>query len=149
MTTLQWFAADYQRQSGAGDFYECTLSPGEILYIPNMWWQAALHLEPSVVVATMIAEPPELRYSNRQDGGPEFPEPVQYNNDLYEDPEPKDQEALEGEARSTDIERSNAAGQGAFWCTKDKKVRSQRSLKTQIFCQNYKTQFSGNFLPEM
>jgi len=62
----------------------------------------------------MIAEPPELRNSNRQDGGPEFPDPVQYNNDLYEDPKPKDEEALEGEARSTDIERSGNFPNGGW-----------------------------------
>jgi len=54
-TTLQWYVEDYERIVSEIDLYECTISPGEIIYFPDRWWHATLNLDTAVFISTFLS----------------------------------------------------------------------------------------------
>lgn len=54
-TTMQWWIEDYKRIAKEIDLYECTLSPGEIIYFPDRWWHATLNLDTTVFISTFLS----------------------------------------------------------------------------------------------
>ncbi|XP_068223421.1 jmjC domain-containing protein 8-like [Palaemon carinicauda] len=54
-TTLQWLIEDYPRRKDDINLYECTLSPGEIIYFPDKWWHATLNIDSSVFISTFLS----------------------------------------------------------------------------------------------
>ncbi|XP_076033779.1 jmjC domain-containing protein 8-like [Oratosquilla oratoria] len=54
-TTLQWLLEDYPKLKHNPKLFECTLSPGEIIYFPNKWWHATLNIDTSVFISTFLS----------------------------------------------------------------------------------------------
>jgi len=54
-TTLKWYFEDYHEIAKKINIYECTVSPGEIIYFPDRWWHATLNLDTSVFISTFLS----------------------------------------------------------------------------------------------
>ncbi|CAD5112051.1 DgyrCDS1297 [Dimorphilus gyrociliatus] len=53
-TTLLWILESYPKLEEAEKPLECTLKPGEILFIPDRWWHATLNLDNAVFISTFM-----------------------------------------------------------------------------------------------
>lgn len=53
-STLQWYYNVYPTLKEEDKPIECTLKPGEILYIPDWWWHATLNLGETVFISTFV-----------------------------------------------------------------------------------------------
>ncbi|XP_066986643.1 jmjC domain-containing protein 8-like [Macrobrachium rosenbergii] len=54
-TTLQWFIEEYPNRKEDINLFECTLSPGEVIYFPDKWWHATLNIDSSVFISTFLS----------------------------------------------------------------------------------------------
>lgn len=52
MPGAHWFRASYARAAAGAGLRECTLAPGEAIYIPGGWYHATLSLGESVSITT-------------------------------------------------------------------------------------------------
>jgi hypothetical protein len=55
-TTLQWFLNKYPHLSERNKPYECTLLPGEVIYLPSQWWHATLNVDTTVFMSTFFTD---------------------------------------------------------------------------------------------
>ena len=55
MITLRWFLEVYPTLAGGSKPYECTLQPGEVIFLPNMWWHATLNVDTAVFMSTFLS----------------------------------------------------------------------------------------------
>eukprot|EP01124_Arcella_intermedia_P016630 TRINITY_DN2323_c0_g1_i1.p1 TRINITY_DN2323_c0_g1~~TRINITY_DN2323_c0_g1_i1.p1 ORF type:complete len:389 (-),score=86.84 TRINITY_DN2323_c0_g1_i1:41-1162(-) len=48
-TVIQWFV-EYYDTLQKGEFYECVLHPGEMLFIPSGWWHTVLNVDETIAI---------------------------------------------------------------------------------------------------
>lgn len=55
VTTLHWVSHTYPNLKEEDKPFECTLSPGEVIYFPDRWWHATLNLDSAVFMSTFYS----------------------------------------------------------------------------------------------
>lgn len=55
MTTFYWFMTNYDTLDKAnGNFYECVIKPGQVLYFPTHWYHATLNYARTIFITAFI-----------------------------------------------------------------------------------------------
>lgn len=55
MTTFYWFMTHYDKLDKTdGNFYECVIKPGQVLYFPTYWYHATLNYARTIFVTAFI-----------------------------------------------------------------------------------------------
>jgi hypothetical protein len=80
-TSLNWMEYSYtntttdllkQQQQQKKDFYECTLSPGDLIYFPDMWWHATINLDPYTAFVSTFTQEHAFAAAHRGDDDSRF-----------------------------------------------------------------------------
>jgi hypothetical protein len=53
-TSYSWFHHAYEAAATQPGFLECTLQPGEILFMDSQWWHSTLNIGETVFISTFL-----------------------------------------------------------------------------------------------